>query len=422
VQLGVAVGTTQTTVAAQDRPGDLAVHHGTGALAEPRALAELAVGGRPLRELRAQIDAVVVAVPDSWLHASTAGAWRRERLRWVISDELGLPLPRVVGRTGAAAVALAGPERGDELRAARLICDIDATTVSVARCACAGPAIQLIDIEIADVARDPADSRCGRLFALVRAASPHQHGRARLALPQARRLPRYRATPVYDTGPADISGPVTAGQVLDCYEPVADAVRAAVLGLLARHRGPGSSRGGGSGGGPLALAGELGAFPLAQEVVLDALTAPDSGAWPATGCTVLDEGAVARGALLVAAGAAELADLGDRAGHTLRLPLRQIAAGQLVAAGADLAGVGAPLVVEVASPARPLEVEVRDEGSGTCRTLVADGPPAPPGQYAVGFWPNRRDLGVVVLRPVGGGEPLMYSVAEPGRTSREGAG
>jgi hypothetical protein len=109
VKLGVAVGTTKTTVAAQDGPGDLAVHHFARSLTEPTSLAEFAIGGRPLRELRARIDAVVVAVPDGWLQQSTTGAWRRERLRQVIDDELGLPLQGVVSRTEAAAVALARP-------------------------------------------------------------------------------------------------------------------------------------------------------------------------------------------------------------------------------------------------------------------------------------------------------------------------
>jgi hypothetical protein len=70
------------------------------------------------------------------------------------------------------------------------------------------------------------------------------------------------------------------------------------------------------------------------------------------------------------------------------------------------------LTVEVAQGgARLLDVEVEIDGIRSAPPVTPVPPDAvPPGRYTVAYWPNRQDAGVVALRPIGGGEPLLHSL------------
>ncbi|MFC5822278.1 hypothetical protein [Nonomuraea insulae] len=364
---GLAVGTAWTAAAVDGGAGEPVP---SPEVLDGRFLAELPVGGPAgdgarLGELGG---AGVVAVPDHWLHAGARGALERERLAGL----LGSPL--FVGHGEAAVAGGEGPA---------LVCEVGPEAVCATLCLAEGGEVGVLDSECAHV--DGYERRLAggeRFVPALRRQLLERPERAELVLVRARTLDRYRATPVYEPG-------LTAGQVLDCFEPVATALRDTVATLLARR--PEREL-------DVVVCG-LGVPPLTRAAVLEGVAAAGARA-----CGVREAGAatVAQGAALIAAGAVRVR---GPEGIRVRLPARRIVGGRLRSWDIPLPAGGQG--VEVVSDGRALEVE---SASGT--PLPVQGPPMPAGRVIVTYWPNRRDGGVVVVRQDEDGPALAYVVEE----------
>jgi hypothetical protein len=404
----------------------------------------------PVRERDERLrepDGVVVAIPDAWSDGSIAGGSAQELLRRVVLERLELPVRRFVGQSAAAAAALteriSRPGAGSASAApapsgTALICDVGAHTVTVALCSLDGATARVVDVATSHA---PAGQRAGAGFDLraVRAARAgpadeavaagdraedaelvdalqtakhRQQRRAALVLERARTARRYRDAPVYlfHGGPDRYA--LTADQAIRCFLPVADAIRDTARRLLDRRPGDGDEI-------VVAVAGGFGSFPLVQEVLLDSL--PTSARGEATGPLVLGAAAVARGALLLAEGSAGTPEPYP---HSVSLPVYRVHRGRLepgrvVVARAGEAppmlveSDGGPQEVEVsADHGLTLSVDVQVDGAGPHRALALPPISLPAGRYHIGLWPARAGFGVMVFRPVGGGEPFVCPLTE----------
>jgi hypothetical protein len=271
------------------------------------------------------------------------------------------------------------------------------------------------------------DSAAPRDQAGLVGAMRSQGSRAALALPRARALPRYRETPVYRwRGAAGTVTTVTAGAVLDGAAPALAALDAAVAEVLGGTRPDGGLQGRVL---DVVIADALSRSPLAEAAVRAAVeqhavaTHAAAGHGAAGRATtppvVMDGGAAARGAALIAAGRVRVE---DPYAATVALPVHRLRAGRtqlgriILARAGDPRGAGepagpaaAPLTVEVVQRgARPPDVEI--DGIQSAPPEATPSETVPPGRYTVAYWPNRKDAGVVALRPIGGDEPLLHSL------------
>lgn len=368
------------------------------------------IDGRFLAELLGGLGsagALVCAVPDHWLHGGARGALERERLDGLLAG-CGLPPPVFLGHGEAVVAGCEG---------VFAVCDAGTDAVCVTLCLAEGGEMAVADSERAGVEcyeRRLADGRPVAEFAhALRREVLERPERAGLVLPRARELDRYRATPVYEPLLARGRARLTAGQVLDGFEPVAAALRDAVAAMLSRHPGLEPE---------VVVAGGAGVPSLVRAAVVEGVSA--AGRLP-RGVREVGADAVARGAALIAAGTVRAREPGH---SSVRLAGRRVAGGLLRSWEIPVAasGRGVRAVVEVMSEGRALEVESTPEPSPTAPgptrafpgstvpagRLAVAGPAVPEGPVDVTYWPDRRGGGVVVVRSDGGGPALAYVLEE----------
>lgn len=384
-----------------------------GSSAVARVLADVLVDGPDsVTQALGPIGSLVVAVPDRW-YLDPFGVRARERLRKLVRHEHGLVLQRCLAQAEGAAAAVAAYGR---MAGPVLVCDLGAGSATVTYCEIDGGRVDVVDLETDE---DGATTQLlvGALAAAVEATGAREPGEIaesmlqtstrRLALVAGRvaAQPRYRTTPALRTAGTAL----TACQVLECFQPVAAQLTRMVAALAGRCRPVADVR-------TVALAGGLADFPLTASAAATALN-PDR---PAR-VVVLGPAAVALGAAAVARGAVRL-DTARQA--ALGLPVHQVRGGQLTADRVVLVSAGQPLPVDVERAGAPLVVEVGDlqppSGAPLVLHVQRDGEwrpaavrpdrPVPPGRYSAGLWPGFGTVAALVLRPLAGGDPLVYTI------------
>lgn len=338
---------------------------------------------------------VCVAVPDSWLDGGADGARCQEELRHIAEDEFGLTAVTWAGQLASAAAlaasgapargatpGLPGPPSGPPGR--YLVGDVGGAGVRVALCAVEGRTVRQVAVY------DEPGGGWRDFDAAVRAAAGADSGldgwdesamaqekRARLVFERARTAPEFRGARAYSLTGADGTFELTAGQAMDCFAPAAERIRAGAEAV----GGTGTT----DGGSPTAavLVGGLGWFPLAAVALADAV-----GRDP----VVLGPDAVARGALLIAAGSFSAAPRGL---PTVSLPMHQVRDGLL-----EQADIRLPWEAQFASAdGEPLTLagpEITLDIGGRRTELEVPGLTA--GEYRVGVRPSWSGSAVIVLR------------------------
>ena len=336
-------------------------------------------------------DGLCLAVPDAWLDGSVAGSTAQEALRHACQDELGITQLTWVGQL--AAVAAVAAERNGP--GGYLVCDVGADGVRTALLDVTGPVVRIV------AAHDAPGGGWRDFDAALRAglrdtgqalpadwyqSAMTQDRPARAVLSRAGSAPAYRGSPAYTViGPGgELSLP--AGQLLDCFAPTEQRIRAGAAGVL--------------GGGPpvaVVLTGGFGWFPLAAPVLAEA-----------AGASVDVEGpeAVARGALLFARGSMRMAP--PPALVQVALPVHRVSAGMLAEASLEL-----PWTEPFASPADgPLILggpELTVDIAGRRATIGLPG--LAPGPCRVGVRPGWSGCCALIVRPDGRpGAPVVVGL------------
>ncbi|UQI45367.1 hypothetical protein M1P56_13920 [Streptomyces sp. HU2014] len=356
----------------------------------------------------------VIAVPEEW--CAESGCARREALFAELSA-VPVPVPRFVPAAVAVLAGSAGPAPVDG-PVERLVCDIGPERVGVTLCRVSGApgapgaVVEHADSATAGPAGVPREGGPAAHALAHRRAGGDLARRAELLLARALVLPRYRDAPLHPADGPPTSPAVTAGQAIDAFTPVADALRAAGAALSARC----SPRAGAP--DRVVVTGALAAHPLARHAVDRCLPAM----WGAPRVDVPAPGAAAAGALLIAEGAVRAL---EPAPHTLGLPAHEIRRGRLVARRIPLTEAGSPAPLTVTADGVPvvveipraeefrLRVEVQEYGRGARRALAPPCAAPPAGKYHVGLHPVRHGFGVLVLRPAGGGEAALVPLGAP---------
>jgi hypothetical protein len=300
----------------------------------------------------------VAALPDVWWSSGVEGARRRENLR----QKLGGSVSFVPRSAAAAASQPAGP------RQVVFTCDVGAHGVTAALSEVDDGVVTPLDAETRTDGGETFEQAVGSELPALRAAVAGQGRRATLVLDRAAKLERWRQTPVFH----GLS--LTAAELLACFAPVAQAIRSCAGALMSRC-------------GEVSAAyvfGGLATLPAVGTVLAEIVDRP----------TLLEPAAVALGALRIAQGQLTVAE------ETVVFPAHRVLDGRLVA---SMVPVGEEVTV---TSARSITVEVAGR-----RALVRL-PALPTGQYECGWWPGLRTNGVVVLRPVGGGDPVFAPVEE----------
>lgn len=362
----------------------------------------------------------VVSVPEEW--CAESGGARREALFTELSAA-GVPLSgSAPGFVPASVAVLAGAAAATPVDgvADRLVCDIGPEGAGVTLCRVSGApgapgaVVEHVDSATAGTSGVPREGGPAAHALAHGSAGADRARRAELLLARALVHPRYRDAPLHPACGPPARRAVTAGEAIDAFGPVADAVRAAGAALLARCPGrPGAPD-------RVVVTGPLAAHPLARHSVIRSLPAPWVPAAPYV--DVPAPGAAAAGALLIAEGAVRAP---GPAPHTLGLPVHEIRRGRLVARRIPLTEAGGPPPLTVLDDGSPvvveipptegfrLLVEVQEYGHGARRALAPPCAAPPAGSYHVGLHPARRGFGVLVLRPVGGGEAALVPLGAP---------
>jgi hypothetical protein len=230
---------------------------------------------------------------------------------------------------------------------------------------------------------------------------------------------------------------VTASQLLDACEPLAQRSVAALAQLLGRRDDPGWLRFGSGDGTRLVLLGGLSILRPVRAALLASLgldpERPSEGVIQPADDDL--RAAAARGAALLAAG---LANPGDRYPHALRLAVNRVVRDKLVSDYLELAppgsidlelaqtryltvgataGEGRYVLVTIrpaaSNPPGPASIPVQIVPSGRDPVPAAFRWAAPPepGAYRIGVRGGPDGPAVVLLRD-GGGNPLTYPLAE----------
>jgi hypothetical protein len=334
-------------------------------------------------------DGLCLAVPEAWLDGSADGTTAQESLRHACEDELGMARIIWTGQLAAVAAATArhrGPGR-------YLVCDIGAAGVRTAALDVADAVIRILAAHSASGGgwRDfDACLRCGTdeddpLPADWWSAA-EQDRRARAVLPRAVSSAGYRETPAYTFPGPHGDRDLLAGQVIDCFAPTEQHIRAGAAQAL--DSGPADVA---------VLTGGLGTFPLASTVLADA-----TGIIP----IVEDPGAAARGALLFARGTVRLAP--PPALAQIALPMHRTRDGLLEDVSLIL-----PWTEPFASP--PDEPPVLDDPELTVdiagQRATVPLPGLVPGPCRVGVRPGWSGSGALVVRPASGeGAPVVVGL------------
>jgi hypothetical protein len=304
----------------------------------------------------------VAALPDAWWDGGVEGARRREMLRQKLGESVSF-VPRSVA---AAASQPAGS------RQVVLTCDVGAHGVTAALSEVDGGVVTPLDTETRTDGGETFEQAVGLELPALRAAVAGQGRRTTLVLDRAATLKRWRQTPVFH------GLTLTAEELMSCFAPVAQAIRSCAGALMSRCGEVSSAY----------VFGGLATLPAVGTVLAEVVDRP----------TLLEPAAVALGALRIAQGQLTVKE------DTVMFPAQRVLDGRLVA---SMVPMGEEVTVTQSS-ARVITVELADRRRIPVRLpaqLAA-------GQYECGWWPALRTNGVVVLRPVGGGDPVFAPVEE----------
>jgi hypothetical protein len=377
----------------------------SGAAASGDPVGTRAAGGEGSAPLTA-FTPVTLAVPDSWLDGTASGGRRQEDVRHLAEDELGLRAVTWAGQLAAAAAVTASQGEPAE-PGTYLVCDIGGRGVRAASCEVTGRAVRQRAVRVAvgggwrdfdaavrlalgggaetepavaqradpeqTVAR-PAIGRPERpggpagLPGDWHSAAERQDRRAKVVLARALADPAFRDARAYTLGSFH---ELTAGQVIDCFEPAARRLRECATAVLSGHKPR-----------VTVLTGGLAWLPLAAGLLRD-MTGTDP--------VILGADAAARGALLLAGEP----DIGlAHKQHPVSLPMNQVRDGMLAEASQPLPWTwsfppgGESFQIE--EPLLTLDI------SGQRVTLPVPGLAS--GRYRIGVRPGWSGDGVLVVR------------------------
>ena len=375
-------GTATAKLAVDDESAAAVVCPASGGDWRARVSGAFAAAGRAL-----PAESLCLAVPEAWLDGSVDGTTVQESLRYACVDELGVAGVTWVGQLAAVA-ALIARQRGS---GRYLVCDTGATGVRTAALDVAGPVIRVVaadsaigagwsdfDASIRALAAGGGDPLPADWYRSAR----EQDRPARAVLSRAATSPGYRESPAYMfTGRPGDRG-LLAGQVIDCFAPTAQRIRAGAARAL--RDGPADVA---------VLTGGLGWFPLASVVL-----AEEVGLVP----VVADPDAAARGALLFARAAVRMAP--PPTPGPVALPVHRIADGELEELSlvlpwsepfASLAD-GLPVLEQPV-----LAVDVAGQ------RVTVEVPGLVPGPCRIGVRPGWSGACALVVRPADGGMPVV---------------
>lgn len=358
-----------------------------------------------LREVAATGPEVCLAVPDSWLNGSEAGAREQEALRQIAQDELLLAPLRWAGQLAAVAALAASREAvpGGRHPGRYLVCDAGAAGIRVALCevsAVPGGKYAVRHVGVHDVPGGGwldfddavrtelgagADPGLGNWHEQAMA----QAQRARMVFDRAKSAPDFLAARIYTLAGAGTSYELTAAQAAKCFAPTAGLIKAGVAAVLASSgeasAGEASAgKDGASKDGALTtvLTGGLAWFPLAAATLTEA-----------AGCTprILRPEAAARGALLLADDQAGLSGCGL---PPVSVPMHEVKDGLLAEVSVPL-----PWTTSFGQADQPLYIDDAELtlDIGASRVTVPL-PGLAAGPYRTAARPSWAGGGVLVLR------------------------
>ena len=328
-----------------------------------------------------------VAVPDSWLDGDVGGAAAHEAMRHAVEYDIGRAITWVGQMSAVAALAAEDPELAGSGEC--LVCDVGGTGVRAGLFDISGRIVRPIcvagsdgggwadlDAAIRSAPGMDADELPADWFASAR------HQRAGLLLKQAKADPGYRDAPVYSFPGRDGVRDVTAGWLLDHFEPAVKRIRALIADVVGQHS-PATA----------VLAGGMATFPPVAEVVADG-----AGVAPA----VLGADAAVRGALSVASGTVTLQEI---LLPPVSLPAHEVRGGLLVERRLPLPWPAPPegdAEVPLVLADQALTVDV----DGALQTVHL--PDFAPGPYRIRIRPGGHGRALLVLRPdFGAGQPAL---------------
>jgi hypothetical protein len=381
--------------------------------AEERAWWAGAIAG--LRQAVPVLARLTLAVPEAWLTSGVAGAARLEAARCAFADRGNARLG-IVGRP--VAVVARHEHVTTERRSAsarRLVVHLGSGEVRTTMCEVTDAAVRVGATSARPLpgaslrasllaALGPGDGDADSLSRSIR----HGRERLRVALAAAARNPAFLEVPV--AGPAGTPPDrwPTAREVRDLLAGRSEALRSAVRDVADRSAGAGLPM-----EVTIMVTGPDREDPLSQEALLDIVPEwaglPDA---PQPALLVAPASAAAEGAALVAAGQVTAEVVPSR---VFSLPVHRMAGGRAVSQSVPLGDPGdlGPLVVSgTDQDACPVYVDISTPG-GTARFAVPAGESLPSGRYRAGIWPG-WDNATLVLRPVDGGEPLLYPLSAGG--------
>jgi hypothetical protein len=405
-RLAVDVGAEVVKVAIIDGgPRPVVLTQPTGTRSRRDALAAALSGASLTRHTP-----VTVTVPDSWLEGTAEGGRRQEEARHVAEDELGLSAVTWAGQLAAVAALAASQDKSAE-PCTYLVCDIGGRGVRAAACEVSGHTVRQQAVRVAggggwrgfdaavrsalgdSTAVGPAATRPAHAEwvdpertitrgAVGRPSGPQGPGglpddwhlaameqdrRARIVLDRALDDPAFRDARAYRLGSLH---ELTAGQVIDCFEPTALRLRECAGSVL-----------NGRDARVAVLTGGLAWLPLAARLLRDL-----TGAEP----VILGADAAARGALLLA----DEPGIAPEHQPQVSLPMSQIRYGLLAETSRPL-----PWTWSFAPEDEPFRIEeprlTLDIGG---RRVDLPVPGLANGAYQIGVRPGWSGAGVLVVR------------------------
>jgi len=380
-QTAMDIGTRVLRIASAEGVRPIPVYERSAA--EAARVAASAVGGQ---------GSLCAAVPDGWLSGDKAGAEQLEKVRHACEDVARTGQVRWIGQLAAVcahAVAMLGPGR-------YLVCDVGASGVRAGVFSVVGTTMQV------EGARAEAGGALPATWYEQAAAA--NRARACAALQAALTsgdAEDLDATVYRVPGPGD-DIIVTAGVVIDAFEPTGRRLRAVISGA-----------GGSTAADRIVVGGGLGWLPLVARAAATAVGAEsaDGESMPGQDITVAAPDAAARGALSVAGGEVTLKPPVGL--EEVKMSVRRIRDGLLEEVSVTLpwsepfaSFPGGVLTVD----SEELEVTV----GGQPRVARLDG--LVPGPYLVGLRPTWPGPGVLVVRPASGGRaPHVLPLADLAR-------
>lgn len=330
------------------------------------------------RDDRHPCDRICVAVPDTWLDGDEAGAREHEAMRAAVENGHLSDQVLWAGQLSAT-VAGAIARVGDNVERSYLACDAggsgiraglfttsQGTVRQVRVCDAPGGGCSDFDSGIRSaIAGEPLPPMEQWFAAATKLSS-----RATVVLRRAGADDSFRDAPVYER--AGLTNALTAGLLLDAFEPTARRLRSTVADALA-----------GTTPDAALLAGGLAWFPSVTDVLSEIVQAPLEN---------LGAEAAVSGTLAYASGQVQMASASY---PEVALPAHEIRAGLLIETRLPLSWSSA---TSKSAPTLMLDGDVVVvDVAGTMRTVHVPG--LVPGPYRLGIRPGGAGRALLVLRP-----------------------